>query len=180
MYNAGPWIDGSMQTRIGEHILFDVYGGGGWMRKGYGMIVQKTLISSLSGGAPTSTSYYEYDTSITCNFLTTFVGLGPCYNHLDKFFISLTAGYAFNKQLWSSIQHVVPYKHMIKNKWQSPYIGIGSGWSISDCLRFDINYKALVGHADSIDELTLNGNNLSNTCRFVPKFFGNIVSLDIA
>jgi len=177
-YNASPWLDGGVQAKIYDYFVADFYGGGGWMRKGYGMIVQKILVSSTSGGSPLSGAHFEYDTDVTCNFLTTFAGAGVCYDHLNRFFIALTAGYAFSKQSWNSVQHVVPYTHDIINKWKSPYLGIEAAWDICDCFRFDVNYRALIGHASSYDKLYLNGANLSNTCRFVPKFFGNLVALN--
>lgn len=96
--NVGPWLDGNITTQIGDYITFDAYAGGGWIRKGYGMIIQKILISSTSG-LPNSSDFHEYDTDITCNFLTTFAGGGFCYNHIDSFFVALTAGYAFNRPL---------------------------------------------------------------------------------
>lgn len=179
LINVGPWVDGGLQARIFDYIIFDVYGGGGWVRNGYGMIVEKALVPSLTADNAPTTLYYEYDFKVSCNFLTTFAGAGLCYNHCDRFFIALTAGYAFSQQKWLGVQFITPYTRVINNKWKSPYIGIEGAWDICDCLKFNVAYKALVGHIVSGDKLLLYGSTLSNLCRFVPRFFGNLINFGL-
>jgi|GEM_PF-5161943 len=170
--NLGPWIDGAVRMQFCDYMVAEAYAGGGWVRKGYGKQITKVLSVDLASVA----KFFDLDARVNGDIALVYLGVGPHWKISNRYAMSATIGYAYNREKWHYTMIARPETSCQKDTWQAGYIGVDTSLQICDCLAVDFYYKWLIGKAKSNLTQTIGGITAPDN-RSRPLFFGNILAL---